>query len=425
MSLKEINQISIFEQLKDRDIKQKEAVRLLNIGIRQVKRKLKAYRRYGAVALVNKNRGKESHHRLDESLVRQVLELVKTKYPDFGPTLASEKLWENHNLVINRETLRLKMINEELWKPKQRKAKVFLMRERKECFGEMVQLDGSDHDWFEDRAPRCTLLAFIDDATGKILHLEFVTGETTENLMRSTWQYLGGYGKPLSLYMDKGGVYKVNLNNPDEDKLTQYGRSLNELDIEPIFARSPQAKGRVERLFETLQDRLVKELRLKNISSIREANRFLKDEYIAKHNSKFAIDPKSPANLYRSIKGYDLNSIFCLKDERRINNDFTLRYKNKWLQLLPKQPTIIYPKETVEIRQHLDGTISIHQNRGILNFQEVSQRPQKLIIEKRKEELTTQKLWIPPENHPWKKFSLKSTKSDILILQKSDISILA
>jgi len=314
---------------------------------------------------------------------------------------------------------------EGLWQPRQRKVKVFLMRQRKECFGEMVQVDGSDHEWFEDRAPRCTLLAFIDDATSKIVYLEFVTGETTENLMRSTWQYLDEYGRPRSLYMDKGGVYKVNLNNSDEDKLTQYGRSLKELDIEPIFARSPQAKGRVERLFGTLQDRLVKELRLKHISSIKEANQFLKDEYMAKHNSKFAIEPKSPTNLHRSVEGYDLHSIFCLKDERRINNDFTLRYQNKWLQLLPKQPTIIYPKEAVEVWQHLDGAISIHQNRSTLNFKEVLQRPQKLIVENREEEITTQKPWIPPADHPWKKFSLKSVKSDISILQKSDISILA
>lgn len=425
MSRRGIDQISVFEKLKNKDIKQKEAVKILNLGIRQIKRKLKDYRKHGAVALVHKNRGKEGNHRLCESLARQAISLVRDKYLDFGPSLSAEKLEENHCIVINRETLRLKMIDEGLWQPKKKKLKVVrLMRDRKECFGEMIQADDSDHDWFEDRAPRCTLLAFIDDAASKIVHLEFTSGETTENLMRATWQYFETYGRPVALYTDRGGVYKVNLGNSDDDRMTQFERSLHELNIEPIHARSPQAKGRVERLFQTLQDRLVKELRLKNISSINEADKYLGEEYIAKHNAKFAVEPNSPTDLHRNIEGYDLNNILCVKEKRKVNNDLTIRYYSQWLQLSSKQPTLILPKETVEIRKHLDSTITIHQNLSRLNFQAIDQRPVQPTINQRKE-TSTQNPWLPTRDHPWRKWNLKNVKSDISILQKSDISILA
>lgn len=425
MSRREIGQINIFEKLKEKKMKQKEAAKILNLSTRQIKRKLKVYRIHGEISLVNKSRGKPGNHRHSDEFWTEVITLIKDKYADFGPTFASEKLLENHNKKINRESLRLRMIHEELWKTKRRKAQPRQMRERKECFGEMVQLDGSDHAWFENRAPKCCLIAFIDDATSRIVYLEFTTGETTENLMRTTRTYLEIHGKPAALYTDRGGVYKVNLNNPNDDKLTQYGRALEELDINHIHARSPQAKGRVERLFGTLQDRLVKELRLKGISSIEEANKYLREKYIEMHNSKFAEEPKSKTNLHQPIDIYDLNSIFCIKEDRKINNDFTVAYKNKWLQLLPKQPTIIYPKETIQVWHHLDGTITIHQNKSTLNFREVPQRPQKPIIEKRKEQEKPQNPWTPPSDHPWKKFVLVYQKSDISKLQKSDISILS
>lgn len=424
MSRREIGQINVFEKLKEKQMKQHEAAKILNLSTRQIKRKLKRYRISGEISLVNKSRGKSSNRRFSDEFWTEVITLVKDKYADFGPTFASEKLLEDHKIIVNHESLRLKMINEQLWKTKKRKIQARQMRERKDCFGEMVQLDGSVHNWFEDRAPRCTLIAFIDDATSRIQYLEFTTGETTENLMRTTRTYLETHGKPAAFYMDRGGVYKVNLNNPDDDRLTQYGRALEELDIIPIYARSPQAKGRVERLFGTLQDRLVKELRLKGICSIAKANKYLKEEYITKHNTMFAEAPKSETNLHQSIARYDLNNIFCLKEDRKINNDFTIAYKNKWLQLLPKQPTIIYPRETVQVWQHLDGAISIHQNRSTLNFKEVPQRPQKLIIEKRKEKENSLIPWTPKPDHPWKKFVIVHQKSDIPKLQKRDISIL-
>jgi hypothetical protein len=409
MSKKELNQVSIFENLKDKKIKQNEGAKILGLSIRQVKRKIKAYRKFGAISLIHKSRGKPSNHRLDDDLVGKALNLVRQKYPDFGPKFAAEKLSEIDKVIINSETLRLQMIKEGLWEPKVKKVNRHHFRERKECFGEMIQADGSDHRWFEDRAPACTLLGFIDDATSRIVNLKFTDGESTANLMRTTKDYFEDYGRPASLYVDRGGVYKVNIHNEEEEKITQYKRALDEIDVKLIWARSPQAKGRVERLFETLQDRLVKELRLRGISDIKSANEFLKTEYIDKHNAQFAVPPKSEANLHRPIKGYNLEQIFCLKEERSINNDMTVRYKNNWFQLEEKQPTLIFPRNKIEIWENLNGEISFHIRECQLNIRKLEAKPIKI---KETKEVKPKTAWTPPANHPWRNY------------QKSDISIL-
>lgn len=409
MARKELNQVSVFENLKSKQIKQKEAAKILDLSIRQVKRKLKEYRRLGAVSLVHKSRGKPGNHRLKEDDIEMALNLVRENYSDFGPTLAAEKLWEIHKIKINSGTLRLQMIKEDLWKPKIKKVNRHYLRERKEHLGEMIQIDGSPHPWFEDRAPICTLLAFIDDATSQILNLEFTDGESSINLMRTTKDYLNEFGRPVALYSDRGSVYKVNIGNKDEEKNTQYKRALDELDIRLIWARSPQAKGRVERLFETLQDRLVKELRLRGISDIKTANEFLKDEYIEKHNDKFSVAPKSETDLHRPLKGYDLDEIFCLKEERNINCDMTVRYKTNWYQLLRKQPTLIFPKNTIEVWENLNHEISFHIRKCKLNAVKLEQKPIKI---KEILEVREKTIWIPPANHPWR----NKEKRDISIL---------
>jgi hypothetical protein len=229
--------------------------------------------------------------------------------------------------------------------------------------------------------------------------------------MNSTRGYIEEYGRPASFYSDRGVVYKVNNNNPDNDKITQYKRSLDELNTKLIHARSPEAKGRVERLFETLQDRLVKELRLANISTKEEANKFAKEIYMPKHNAKFAVKPKSEANLHKPIEGYDLDNIFCLKEDRRINNDFTISYKGRWLQLTGKQATIVRPKNTVTIHEHLDQTIEIFLRKTKLNFKELPRRPEKQNMIAKETILKERKIWIPPANHPW-----RSKKRDISIV---------
>ena len=418
MSQKEINQISVFERLSNRKIKHKEAAMILGLSTRQTKRKLKVFRHLGPKGLIHLSRGRPSNNQFDPEAREQALLLVENKYPDFGPTFASEKLEENHQLIINRETLRQIMILAGLWQAKKRKPTHRQWRERKECFGELVQLDGSDHDWFEGRAPRCTLLAFIDDATSRITHLEFA-GETTIGVMGATKRYINKHSIPHELYVDRGKVFKVNLNNEEEDKITQYRRAVEELGSGLTYARSPQAKGRVERLFGTLQDRLVKELRLRGISTIKEADEFIENEYLPKHNEKYSVEPKSNTNLHREAHGYDLDEILCIKETRVLTSDFTLRYKNEWYQLEKKQKTLIFPKNEITIKTHLDGRITLSIRKTPLFFHEID----KPIKEKQVQiikQLVEKKPWVPPVDHPWREQNIfkKAELSTLLELSK-------
>ena len=421
MSRKELDQVSVFERLKSKEMKQKEAAMMLMLSERQIREKLKLFRALGPPSLIHQLRGRPSNHRLEAGYLETALALVVEKYPDFGPTFAAEKLFETHGLKVNHETLRLKMIEAGLWKPKKQKVKHRQWRDRKDCLGELVQLDGSDHAWFEERGPRCDLLAFIDDATSQILQLEFAP-ESTLGVMRATKNYLGKYGRPVSFYTDRGGVYKVNQYNPDHDKLTQYERALQELDIKPLHARSPQAKGRVERLFGTLQDRLVKELRLRAISTIEEANQFIKGEYLTKHNLKYAVIPKSSTNLHRSIENYDINNILCLKEERTLTNDFTVRYESQWFQLEKKQNTIITPKDVITVSTLLTGETKLSVRQTSLSFHEID----KPIVRVKTERLIKdRKPSIPSLNHPWRQYQkIRKLKPAVSILQKAEVSIL-
>ena len=376
MSQTEAESIVTFEKLKQGELNQGEAAKLLGLSLRQVKRKLKAYRKDGVRALVHGARGKPGNRQLPQSLKAEAVQLVRERYADFGPSFASEKLASLHGIRINRETLRLLMAADGIWQPRRQKSgETHEWRPRRECRGELVQLDGSHHAWFEGRAPKCCLLAFIDDATSELLWAEFCDGESTENLLLATWHYLEQYGRPLSLYTDRGGVYKVNLGNEEDDRVTQYGRSLQDLHIGLIHARSPQAKGRVERLFGTLQDRLVKELRLAGISDIAQANRFLRETYLPQHNAKFAVPAKSPTDLHRSLGSFDLAHSLSLREERTLTPDRCLRYKNRWLQLQPKQPRILSRKEQIEVREHLDGNLHLWLRGAELSFQELTARP--------------------------------------------------
>ena len=412
MSRKEVDQITVFEQLKAGTLKQSRAGELLGLSRRQVIRKLARYRQEGVASLIHKERGKPSHNQFNPLLKEHILGLVEQLYSDFRPTLASEKLSELHGVTIGHETLRLAMITAGLWKPKTRKVNPHVWRDRKTCFGEMVQLDGSSHAWFEDRGLKCTLLAFIDDATSQILWLEFCDGETTMNLLRATAAYLQTHGRPISLYADCGGVFKVNIHNQDEDKKTQYERAIDELEIGFIHARSPQAKGRVERLFGTLQDRLVKELRLATISTIEDANRFIHDVYLLKHNAKFAVEAKESHNVHRLLDGFNLDQILVTKEERKVNPDFTVQYKTRWFQLEKKQPTLVFPKNEIMVSEHWTGHITLSLRTAQLNWHEIAKRPERIPEEKLQSQ--EPKLpWIPPANHPWRQYK---PKCDILTL---------
>src|SRR6266498_3418856 len=277
MSAKELSRLEVIQRLTQKKINQKEAGPILKLSTRQIKRLRKAFREQGAAGLVSKHRGRKANNRLSEEVKRKALNLLKTKYQGFGPTLAHEKLVEKEKLKLSDESVRKLMIEERLWKArKAKKVVVHQLRERRACFGELVQIDGSSHDWFEGRADPCVLLVFIDDATGKLVQLFFVDSESFFSYCQATESYFKQYGKPLAFYSDKNSIFRVNVPSGDtRPDLTQFGRAMLELDIEVICANTPQAKGRVERVIQTLQDRLPKEMRLRKIISREAGNAYL------------------------------------------------------------------------------------------------------------------------------------------------------
>ena len=291
MSKQELTRLEIMNRVKEKHLTQKEAAKMLNLSIRQIKRLFHAYKAQGAKGIVSRRRGKTSNHRLDVNLAQKALDLIEWKYSDFGPTLAHEKLIEVHQLSLSRESVRKIMIEEGIWKPKHAKQPpIHQMCERRACLGELVQIDGSEHAWFEERGPKCTLLVFIDDATGQLLELRFVSHESFFGYCEAARYYFERYGKPLVFYSDKHGIFHVNQEQTLGlgSGLTQFGRAMHELDIQILCANTPQAKGRVERAHQTLQDRLVKELRLRGISDMVAGNAFL-PEFRDDYNRRFTV----------------------------------------------------------------------------------------------------------------------------------------
>ena len=410
MSRKENKQIPVFEKLVRGEISQKAAAKMLGITDRQVRNKWKQYRAKGAEGLVHRGRGRASSLKWDKTEKEYAMSLLKGDFKGFGPTFAAEKLEELHSITISKETLRKAMIAGGIWSCKKRKPVYRSRRPRKLNFGQMTQIDGSPHDWFEGRAPRCTLLVFIDDATSKIVWLRFAKSESTESLMRAAKDFIRAYGRPVSIYVDYGSVFSVNTNNPERDKITQFERSMKELGVEVKHARSPQAKGRVERVNRTLQDRLIKEMRLAGISSIDEANRFIQEKYLSVHNKKFAVDPELEQDLHRTADGFDLDNIFCRKEERVLQNDFIISYKKRLLQLHKDQKTIVRPKNTITVHESLDGAISLHIRETKLYFSEVSVRPIK--PSPRKKAPRTPRLWKPAPDHPWRHYGAETQSTN-------------
>lgn len=371
---KEMEDGMILGRLKRKEITQAEAAKIIGLSDRQIRSKLKRYIQEGLDGLIHRNRGLESKRKWKDSEKQLTIKLLKSTWQDFGPTFTTDKLEQVHGIKVSRETVRQMMIEEGLWVVGKKRSKHRKRRERKECFGMLIQLDGSAHDWFEGRGPKCTLLLFIDDATGRIW-AEFAKSESVISLMKSTINYLKTFGRPIALYTDYGSVFSVNLNNKERDKITHYNRALKEVDIELKLARSPQAKGRVERSFKTHQDRLVKELRLANISTMEDANIFLKEVYFKSHNDKFAVEPAQLLDVHRSFKGFDLKNIFCIRSTRIVNNDFIVQYKKRIFQIENNKLAIIKPKDVVVINEHLSGAINIFIRRSKLNFSEIKERP--------------------------------------------------
>lgn len=375
MSMKETERISVLDNLIAKRIKQKHAASQLGISIRQVRRLMKRYKRDGAKGLLHKSRGRVGNRVLPQEQKDRIVLLIKEQYPDFGPTFACEKLLEQHDIAVSEETVRQLMMQHQLWKAHHRKhILIHTYRERRSCVGELVQLDGSPHAWFEDRANPCTLIAYIDDATSRIMHGAFVDYEGTFTLFATTEYYLKMHGKPLSFYVDKHSTFKINRQATVEEELkdlspqSQFGRAMSDLRIELIFANSPQAKGRVERLFETLQDRLVKEMRLLGISTKKEGTRYFREIYISKHNNRFAIAPKDPASMHRVLSSSEnLTRIFTIQSQRHVSKGLVVQYKNTRYQLeVHGEYQYLLKNQQVQVEEKRDGILTFrHKNKTI------------------------------------------------------------
>jgi predicted DNA-binding protein (UPF0251 family) len=408
MSNRELTRLEAMQRLKDKRLTQKEAAQRLGISTRQVKRLWQAYRKKGAKGLVSARRGKPSNNRLDAGVAQQALDLIKEKYEDFGPTLAHEKLTEIHGLSLSRESVRKLMIEEGIWKAKRvKKSTVHQMRERRACFGELVQIDGSDHAWFEDRGAKCTLLVYIDDATGQLLELWFVPDETFFAYGEASRHYFERYGKPIAFYSDKHGIFRVNQeqNTGLGSGLTQFGRAMQDLDIQILCANSPQAKGRVERANQTLQDRLVKELRLRGISDIQAGNAYL-PEFREDFNHRFAVVPRSTHDAHRPLlKTENLDIILSHQDTRTLSKNLTVQFNKVIYQIQSNRPGYALRNAQVTICENDQAEITILYKNKSLSYT-IYHKPvrQAEIVDTKTLDHHIKIPKSPAPNHPWRQY---------------------
>lgn len=411
MSIRDIDRYDILQQFIRKEIKRTHAAILLTLSVRQVSRLKISVVERGPSALIHGLRGKHSCNAIADKERRKIVRLITSKYHDFTPTFATEKLRENHGIDRDTKTVKRIMVAEGLLKPKKKRNidEHRAWRQRRAAFGEMLQFDGSYHDWFEGRGgiTESCLLATIDDATSKLVKAEFAPHEGIFPVFDFWVEYITNHGKPRQIYLDKFSTYKMNsaIAKDNPELKTQFGRAMEAIAIEPIFANSPQAKGRVERLFDTLQDRLVKELRLKNIATVKEANRFLKEIFIPSFNEKFSVIPSSNVNLHRELMEKErttLPSIFSRHSKRTVQNDFTFSFKNKWHQLTEDQRVTICKKDIVTIEEWLDGSFHVRLRGKELNYKILPERPKRshapAVIVK-----TDSATWKPAADHPWRK----------------------
>lgn len=408
MSKRELTRLEVMQRIKDKRLTQKEAARMLSLSVRQIKRLYRAYKAQGARGLVSQRRGKPSNNRLEAETQQKAIDLIHEHYRDFGPTLAHEKLTEKHKLRISRESVRRVMIAEGLWKPKRAKQPTtHQMRERRACFGELVQIDGSDHDWFEGRGAKCTLLVYIDDATGQLLELWFVPDETFFAYCEASRHYFERYGKPVAFYSDKHGIFRVNQEQTIGlgSGLTQFGRAMQELDIQVICANTPQAKGRIERANQTLQDRLVKELRLQGISDIDSANAYL-PEFRQDFNRRFAVAPRSNHDAHRPLlKTENLDSILTRQKTATLSKNLTVQANKVIYQIQSDRPDYALRKAQVTVCENAQGDVTLLYNNKPLAYTIYHKPPRQAEVADTK---TLDRQIQPPKspapNHPWRQY---------------------
>lgn len=406
MTVKEAERLSVMRQIDKKILTIKKGSEELGLSLRQAKRLRRRYKEQGEQGLISLKRGRTSNRKTEEAIREEALELIKRKYPDFGPTLASEKLEKDEGIKISRETLRSWLIEAGIWKTKRKKEqRVHQRRKRRRRFGELIQGDGSPHDWFEGRSEKCTLLQFVDDATSNTTVARFEKTETTEGYLKLLKEHIEKYGRPLGLYVDKHAIFRVNREEIQKGVgITHFGQVVKDLDIELICAHSPQAKGRVERKNGVFQDRLIKEMRLRRISTIEEANKYL-PEFLKEMNEKFGKEAENPEDAHREVrKKEDLEKLFCRKEKRTLSKNLTMQHQGILYQIKTNTPNRmkhvkvdVYTREGEPIEIEYNGmklkyskwSETIYEKPSILDHKQLENWGSKLKLK-------------PKKHHPWR-----------------------
>lgn len=386
----------------------------LGVSIRQLQRLKRVVEKDGESGIRHGNRGQTSNRAIPTETRDAVIAFMKEeKHQDFGPTFVQEQLVKQKNIVLSVETVRSILSSEKLWKPKRRRAAGVHRewRERMTLYGALVQFDGSYHDWFEDSTQAC-LLAAIDDATGRV-YAVFEDNEGVRAVFRFWWAYVEAHGRPAAIYLDKFSTYKLNHKGAvdNTELMTQFQRAMKELDMQVINANSPEAKGRVERLFGTLQNRLVKEMRLAGISDRDCANTFLKETYLPEHHARFGVVARTEGDAHRPLTQElraQLSAIFSVQSTRRVNNDYTVQFKNRWLQLKATIGVAVYKGDVVTIEERLDDSLHVRLRHTYVEYEVLPERPRR--SRKKVVALVKHTPTKPAINHPWRKAAARAAE---------------
>ena len=416
MNPKEVKRAQVLDLLKEDKISQQEAARQMGVTPRQARRLAKRYQLDGLAGLVSLTRGRVSNRRLDEALCMTAIGLIGTHYRDFGPTLACEKLSERHDLHLSVESTRQIMIKAGYWRSRRGgTVSAHPMRERRARFGELIQIDGSPHDWFEGRGDYCTLLVFIDDATGRLTQLRFAPTETTLDYLRVLHDHILMHGVPAALYSDKHSIFRINAADASPDAETQFSRAARALGIECIHAHSPQAKGRVERANQTLQDRLVKEMRLAGINDRDSANVWLPG-YLADHNRRFAVNPKDETDAHLAYPGTPATLLRTLSVQttRTLSKNLSCQYENQLMQVKTNGAGLGLRGAKVTVHEHFDGRHELLWKKRKLTYS-VMDKPvrQAKVADGKTVNMRVDQAMArhntghkPAADHPWRKMSV-------------------
>ena len=411
LTRQEHERLQVIRKVMNGELRQREAGELVGVTDRQIRNLVRKVKEKGARGLAHGNRGQPSPKRMPEELVSRIVVIVKEKYGDFKPKFAAEKLWKKEKIRVSDEKLRQIMIEAGLWRVHRRQRDVHQWRERKAYYGEMVQMDGSHHGWLEGRGPKLVLMGLVDDARN-VFYGHFYDFEGVFPAMNALEGYIRRYGIPQSLYVDKHSTYKTS-REPSEDELlrgeeaqTQFERAAVELGIKLIHAHSPQAKGRIERVFGTLQDRLVKEMRLARVSTLGQANRFL-ELYLPRFNAQFGREALRPGDLHRPLsQEINLEEIFCLKAQRTIHNGYFIRWRGKRYAI--EEPSRRMKRRPALVIEHFDGRMIVRFEGKDLRYREIQEqeRPQ-IAPRKPSSALPVKKVrHIPPPDHPWRRLRI-------------------